>query len=157
MRGMAKVIFYVLLSGMTAIGWTMGSGQKATNLSPPQVVIKQEECFSINWGRAPQFEKRCFKIIKYNVYKVNEVLLFRETVNMDGGRLQKTKTNTFSCYLLKMHDVYSELAERWTELPQVSGSNPGPGRFIQRLEGWELNVQVVVEERIFSFGIPDNA
>ncbi|GFU72721.1 hypothetical protein TNCV_194081 [Trichonephila clavipes] len=28
----------------------------------------------------------------------------------------------------------AELAERWTELPQVSGSNPGPGRFIQRLE-----------------------
>ncbi|GFX38273.1 transposon Ty3-I Gag-Pol polyprotein [Trichonephila clavipes] len=28
----------------------------------------------------------------------------------------------------------TELAERWTELPQVSGSNPGPGRFIQRLE-----------------------
>ncbi|GFU65968.1 hypothetical protein TNCV_3240141 [Trichonephila clavipes] len=28
----------------------------------------------------------------------------------------------------------AELAERWTELPQVSGSNPGHGRFIQRLE-----------------------
>ncbi|GFX04245.1 retrovirus-related Pol polyprotein from transposon 412 [Trichonephila clavipes] len=28
----------------------------------------------------------------------------------------------------------AELAELWTELPQVSGSNPGPGRFIQRLE-----------------------
>ncbi|GFS77821.1 transposon Tf2-11 polyprotein [Trichonephila clavipes] len=28
----------------------------------------------------------------------------------------------------------AELAERWTELPQVSGSNPVPGRFIQRLE-----------------------
>ncbi|GFU92432.1 transposon Ty3-I Gag-Pol polyprotein [Trichonephila clavipes] len=30
--------------------------------------------------------------------------------------------------------LIAELAERWTELPQVSGSNPGPGRFIQRLE-----------------------
>ncbi|GFU70383.1 hypothetical protein TNCV_2916461 [Trichonephila clavipes] len=27
----------------------------------------------------------------------------------------------------------AELAERWTELPQVSGSNPGPGRFILTL------------------------
>ncbi|GFX42759.1 CCHC-type domain-containing protein [Trichonephila clavipes] len=37
----------------------------------------------------------------------------------------------------------AELAERWTELPQVSGSNPGPGRFIKRLgsvNGHEIDI-----------------
>ncbi|GFS94605.1 hypothetical protein TNCV_3649611 [Trichonephila clavipes] len=28
MRGMAKVVFYVLLSGMMTIGWTIGSGRR---------------------------------------------------------------------------------------------------------------------------------
>ncbi|GFX12867.1 integrase catalytic domain-containing protein [Trichonephila clavipes] len=46
------------------------------------------------------------RIIKDKVYKVNKELLFRETEFgwIAGGRLQGTKTNNFSCYLLKDND-----------------------------------------------------
>ncbi|GFY58718.1 uncharacterized protein TNIN_250991 [Trichonephila inaurata madagascariensis] len=47
-----------------------------------------------------------FRIIKDNAYKINKELLFRETEFgwIVGGRLQGTKTNKFSCYLLKDND-----------------------------------------------------
>ncbi|GFX71215.1 DUF1758 domain-containing protein [Trichonephila clavipes] len=54
---------------------------------------------------ASTFDTFSSLIIKDNVYKVNKEL-FRETEFgwIAGGRLQGTKTNNFSCYLLKDND-----------------------------------------------------
>ncbi|GFT58301.1 integrase catalytic domain-containing protein [Trichonephila clavipes] len=62
-----------------------------------------------------------FRIIKDNVYKVNKELLFRETEFgwIAGGRLQGTKTNNFSCYLLKDNDSVEDTLKLFFELESL--------------------------------------
>ncbi|GFQ96032.1 DUF1758 domain-containing protein [Trichonephila clavata] len=62
-----------------------------------------------------------FRIIKDNVYKVNEELLFRETEFgwVTGGRLQETKTNNFSCYLFKDNYSIEETLKLFFELESL--------------------------------------
>ncbi|GFQ99896.1 DUF1758 domain-containing protein [Trichonephila clavata] len=54
-----------------------------------------------------------FRIIKDNVYKVNDELLFRESEFgwIASGRLQETKTKDFSCYLLKHNDPIEDTSK----------------------------------------------
>ncbi|GFW69968.1 transposon Ty3-I Gag-Pol polyprotein [Trichonephila clavipes] len=52
----------------------------------------------------------------------------------DSGALSSFRGEQCRTHKSRYQVPIAELAERWTELPQVSGSNPGPGRFIQRLE-----------------------
>ncbi|GFV58625.1 uncharacterized protein TNCV_3519921 [Trichonephila clavipes] len=61
------------------------------------------------------------RIIKDNVYKVNKELLFRETEFgwIAGGRLQGTKTNNFSCYLLKDNDSVEDTLKLFFELESL--------------------------------------
>ncbi|GFX19662.1 integrase catalytic domain-containing protein [Trichonephila clavipes] len=62
-----------------------------------------------------------FRIIKDNMYKVNKELLFRETEFgwIAGGRLQGTKTNNFSCYLLKDNDSVEDTLKLLFELESL--------------------------------------
>ncbi|GFR07538.1 hypothetical protein TNCT_590781 [Trichonephila clavata] len=59
--------------------------------------------------------------IKDNVYKVNEELLFRETEFgwVAGRRLQETKTDNFSCYLLKDNDFNEDTLKLFFELESL--------------------------------------
>ncbi|GFV76246.1 transposon Ty3-I Gag-Pol polyprotein [Trichonephila clavipes] len=66
-------------------------------------------------------------------YKVPITRSKIKTLEQNDGALSSFSREQCSTHNLLQVPI-AELAERWTELPQVSGSNPGPGRFIQRLE-----------------------
>ncbi|GFW80025.1 DUF1758 domain-containing protein [Trichonephila clavipes] len=67
-------------------------------------------------------------IIKDKVYKVNKELLFRETEFgwIAGEGLQGTKTNSFSCYLLKNNDSVEDTLKLFFEL-EFLGIKDDPG------------------------------
>ncbi|GFW07400.1 transposon Ty3-I Gag-Pol polyprotein [Trichonephila clavipes] len=57
---------------------------------------------------------------------------------LHGHEAETTLDTMLPFYYNATHNLLqvptAQLAERWTPFPLVSGSNPGPGRFIQRLE-----------------------